>query len=143
MVNIFVRVNDGGWIHALTIPPNDIQRLSLRPLKWLRFAAFAAFGAKGHLLDAPGGNIVNDETEHAGLGENYFFQHDGPQHIVDNRGLDGLTESQSTQGPRTRRRASFRRRIAQRDGNRCVITLDTADACQAAHIIPHAKGNAV
>ena len=77
MVNIYMKESvDGGWIRALNIPQEDIARLSLRPLKWLRFVAFAVLGAKGDLFDGPvpGSNIVNYESVlHAELAENYYY----------------------------------------------------------------------
>ena len=76
MVNVYMKESDDGeWICALNIPPEDIARLSLRPLKWLRFVAFAVLGAKGDLFDGPvpGSNIVNYESvSHADLAECYY-----------------------------------------------------------------------
>lgn len=37
------------WTRALSIPHTDIQRLTVRPLKWLRFVTFAVCSAKGDL----------------------------------------------------------------------------------------------
>jgi len=79
MVNVYVRKGDE-WIHALAIPLEDVRRLSLRPLKWLRFVTFTALGAKGHLSDTPGGNIVDYENVSlADLAEdgNYYFTPEG------------------------------------------------------------------
>ena len=80
MVNVYLLKTDGGWIHCLAIPLEDIERLSLRPLKWLRFVIFTVSGAKGHLSDTPGGNVVDyenislaDLTEDA----NYYFTPEG------------------------------------------------------------------
>ena len=47
MVNVYLLKTDGGWIHCLAIPLEDIERLSLHPLKWLRFIIFTVSGAKG------------------------------------------------------------------------------------------------
>jgi len=80
MVNIHLRKGDGQWIHALAIPLEDIGRLSLRPLKWLRYVTFTAVGAKGHLSDIPGGNVIDYENvSFADLGEddNYYFTPEG------------------------------------------------------------------
>ena len=77
MVDIYMKESDdGGWIRALNIPLEDIARLSLRPLKWLRFVAFAVLGAKGDLFDGPvpGSNVVNYESvSHDELAENYYY----------------------------------------------------------------------
>ena len=80
MVNVHIRKTDGDWIQALAIPLEDIRRLSLRPLKWLRFVAFAALGAKGHLSQTPGGNLVDYENVSlADLAEdeNFYFSPEG------------------------------------------------------------------
>ena len=50
------------WIHALSIPRKDIERLTLRPLKWLRFAAFTACGARSDFSATPGGELVDYEN---------------------------------------------------------------------------------
>jgi hypothetical protein len=69
---------DGSWICAFAIPLEDIGRLSLCPLKWLRFVAFAALGVKGHLYDSPGGNVVDYENlSLADLANNYYFSPEG------------------------------------------------------------------
>jgi len=78
MVNVHLRKADGEWIHALAIPLQDIARLSLRPLKWLRFATFAAVGAKGALSEAPDGNVVDYENVLLNdLAEDYYFTPEG------------------------------------------------------------------
>ena len=78
MVNIHLLKTDGGWIHALTIPLQDIARLSLCPLKWLCFITFAAVGAKGNFSEAPGGNVINYENVLLDdLAEDYYFTPEG------------------------------------------------------------------
>ncbi|TFY54557.1 hypothetical protein EVG20_g9656 [Dentipellis fragilis] len=37
--------------------------------------------------------------------------------------------------------ASFRAEVSQRDGNACVLTNAYTDECDAAHIVPHCKGD--
>jgi hypothetical protein len=41
----------------------------------------------------------------------------------------------------TRRRARFRTDVMERDGNACVVTR--VEGCDAAHLIPHSKGDEV
>ena len=79
MVNVYVKV-DNQWIHALVIPLEDIERLSLRPLKWLRFVVFTVVGAKGHLFDAPDGSLVDYENvslANIAENDNYYFASEG------------------------------------------------------------------
>jgi hypothetical protein len=42
MVNIYLRA----------IPSGDIERLSVRPVKWLRFVTFTICGVRGHLSES-------------------------------------------------------------------------------------------
>jgi len=141
MVNIHLRQLDGPWICALAIPLEDIERLSLRPLKWLRFVAFAVLGVKGHLYDSPGGNVVDyGILSLADLANDYYyFSPEGVYHLVDHQGLNDRTTSSVL----TERGYRFRSAVTLRDGNRCVITRCDASCCDAAHIIPHSKGDDV
>jgi len=62
----------------------------------------------------------------------------GPYSLIDYQALnDQLTSSASTP-----HRSHFRASVAERDGNRCVITTIPSMICDAVHIIPHANGNA-
>ncbi|KAI0284486.1 hypothetical protein BC826DRAFT_1179330 [Russula brevipes] len=139
MVNIHLRKMDGSWMCALAIPLEDIGRLSLRPLKWLRFATFAALGVKGHLYDAPRGNVVDyGNVSLADLADNYYFSLEGEYHFVDPHGInDRITTSSFL----THRRFDFRCAVALRDGDRCVVTIENASTCDAAHVIRHSKGD--
>ncbi|KAI0291859.1 hypothetical protein BC826DRAFT_1186743 [Russula brevipes] len=129
---------DDIWICALAIPLEDIGRLSLRPLKWLRFVAFAVLGVKGHLYDSPGGNIVNyGHVSLADLADNYYFSPEGVYHLVDPHSLNDRT----TTSVLTLRRFDFRGAVALRDGHLCAVTRDDAPFCDAAHVIPHSKGD--
>ena len=97
MVSVYVRKGDDEWIHALAVPLEDIRRLSLRPLKLLRFVTFTALGAKGDLPDTPGGNVDYKNVSRADLAEDnsYFTPEDEtPLHLrpssdkaLRNRGL--------------------------------------------------------
>jgi hypothetical protein len=60
MVEIYLDFNDP--LLLLSIPSSDIQRLSYRPLKWLRFVTFTICGARGDLLRSHNGPIVDYET---------------------------------------------------------------------------------
>jgi hypothetical protein len=66
------------WIHALSIPYKDIERLTLCPLKWLRFAIFTVCGAKGDFSATPGGEIVDYENVlFDNLVDEYYYTPDG------------------------------------------------------------------
>jgi hypothetical protein len=59
--------------------------------------------------------------------------------FVDHEGLnDRIT---TTEG--TIRRRNFRDDVVQRDGPACVVTEEGEYECEAAHLIPHSKGDEV
>ena len=59
--------------------------------------------------------------------------------FVDYEGLnDRLTTTEATT-----RRADFRDDVIRRDGRACVVTQEGEDHCDAAHLIPHSKGDEV
>ena len=72
MVNILLTIN-GTQIVLLSIPIDDIQRLTLRPLKWLRFVTFAVCGACGDLSETPNGPVVNYDMTSFALAPNYYY----------------------------------------------------------------------
>jgi hypothetical protein len=75
MVNIHLRIDDSQLL-ALSIPFSDIQRLSTRPLKWLRFATFTVCGARGDLSATPDGPAV-DYDSIALDSEDYYYTPQG------------------------------------------------------------------
>ena len=57
---------------TLVIPVVDIQRLTLKPIKWLHYVAWAILGMDGHVSSIPGGVAEEDlenERESGGSGE--------------------------------------------------------------------------
>jgi hypothetical protein len=74
-VNIFLSGADGGHVLALSIPTSDIQRLSIKHVKWLRYVTFAVCGAFGHLSETPGGHAVDYDTNI--LAQEYYYVTEG------------------------------------------------------------------
>ncbi|KAF8554619.1 hypothetical protein OG21DRAFT_1412292 [Imleria badia] len=125
------------WIRALSIPREDIERFTFRPLKWLRFATFAVYGAKGDFSESAtqGGEIVDYENvSFDNLGDKYYYIPNNVYHLVDYNALNDKCTSSAV----TPRRLDFCRDICRRDDS-CVIT--GSDASDAAHIIPRSKGS--
>jgi hypothetical protein len=58
MVEIYLNVH-GSHVSFLTIPHTDVQRLSIRPFKWLCFVIFSICGARGDLSATPDGPPVD------------------------------------------------------------------------------------
>ncbi|KAF8433703.1 hypothetical protein L210DRAFT_3411547 [Boletus edulis BED1] len=126
------------WIHALSIPRRDIERLTIRPLKWLRFATFTVCGAKGHLSTTKGGQTVDyQNVSFDNLADRYYFTPDNNvYHLVDYQAFN----DKCTTTAATPRSSNFRENVCARDGE-CVITGTECDDCDAAHIIPRSKGH--
>ena len=59
--------------------------------------------------------------------------------FVDHQGLN----EQLTSSAQTARRGSFRNDVIRRDGPACVVTKAEKADCDAAHLIPHSKGDEV
>ena len=85
MVNIHLkREQNDEYMLALSIPLEDIQRLSIRPLKWLRFVTFAVCGVTGELSPTPNGPVI--EYQNVGfdsLADEYYYKPDGMLHFLE------------------------------------------------------------
>ena len=81
MVNIYLKIEDR-QVLALSIPFSDIERLSIRPIKWLRFVTFAICGVRGDLSATPNGPPVDyasvSLTGH--IDEDYYYTPEGNVH---------------------------------------------------------------
>ena len=78
MVDIYLSI-EGRHVLALSIPFSDIQRLSLHPVKWLRFVTFAICGVRGNLSATPNGPSVDYDSIALDdpLAEAYYYTPDG------------------------------------------------------------------
>ena len=159
MVNIYLHIEDR-QVLALSIPFSDIERLSVRPVKWLRFVTFAICGVRGDLSEMPNGPPVDYDsisladhiaeayyyTPEGNIHRSHIFRlsltvyaHIGEYHIIDYNAMnDRITSSEQT--PRSSR---FRRDVMERDGPVCVFTLTDGSMCDAAHLLPKSKGDEV
>ncbi|KDQ07547.1 hypothetical protein BOTBODRAFT_180628 [Botryobasidium botryosum FD-172 SS1] len=116
---LYLSVQGNSWLHLLSIPLADAQRLSYRLFKWLRFLVYAICGAKGHISTGTEGDEVDyDNTLSAQFqAGDYYYLPIGDFHFVDPRIVDekrSLIEDS--------RCSTFRRTIIQRDGNRYPFT---------------------
>ncbi|KAH9174866.1 hypothetical protein EDB89DRAFT_1848422 [Lactarius sanguifluus] len=63
MVEIYLNF-EGSRFSFLSIPLSDVQGLSIRPFKWLRYVTYSIRGARGDLYATPDGLLVDyDSTE--------------------------------------------------------------------------------
>lgn len=153
-VKLWLSLNDD-WLPVLTIPTNEISRYTLRPLKWLRFLGFAIYGREGVLsADPDGSQPVEYDTQLAKLQENYYFSSprtmllycSSPlpltETMVDEPRLADVDDRSSDAHSLDSSRGGFRNELLERDGT-CVISGEPPCYCQAAHLLPHAKGDKV
>jgi hypothetical protein len=157
MVNIHLNV-DGPPLLFLTIPNDDVRRLSICPYKWIRYVLFSICGARGDLSTAPNGQPVDYDSTSLADDIDLYYNPSGKvislylqavAHLVilvslerclfvDYQGLnDNVTSSD-----RTPRSDTFRDNIIARDGV-CIVTRNAVRICDAAHLVPMSKGNAV
>ncbi|KAK0187359.1 hypothetical protein F5146DRAFT_1209950, partial [Armillaria mellea] len=139
-VNIHLSYHNA-QVLTLSIPIVDIKRLSIRPLKWLRYVAFTVFGATGHLALTADGSAVEDENitweSQDRLCEDYYYIPDGELHLVDHQCFNDQTTSSTTESPHP----SFHQSIIQHDGDHCVFTRDNLSVSKAIHLLPKSKGD--
>jgi hypothetical protein len=77
MVEIYLNV-DGSQHSFLSIPLDDVRRLSIRPFKWLRYVLYCICGACGDLSVSQGGPPVDyDSTELLADDVIYFYEPSG------------------------------------------------------------------
>jgi hypothetical protein len=80
MVNVYLHIEDR-QVLALSIPFGDIERLSVRPVKWLRFVTFAICGVRGDLSAMPNGRPVDyDSISLDHIAEAYYYTPEGNIH---------------------------------------------------------------
>jgi hypothetical protein len=154
MVEVYLQVDETNLLF-LSIPNRDVQRLAIRPSKWLRFVMFCICGAHGKLHAMSDDSVVDDNSTTLS-NDIYWYEPQGKVFFV--RSLSqpqtpsleefifvdyhGLNERITT-STLTLRRHNFRDEIVVRDGPFCVITGVDSGLCDAAHLIPKSKGNEV
>jgi hypothetical protein len=161
MVNIYLNIEDR-QVLALSIPFSDIERLSVRPVKWLRFVTFAICGVRGELSTTPNGPPVNYDSISLAdpIAEAYYFTSEGNIHgshtccsslifcfyapIGDYRIIDfNALNDRITSSEQTIRSSRFRRDVIARNGPVCVFKGYDGDICDATHLLSKSKGDEV
>ncbi|KZP03416.1 hypothetical protein FIBSPDRAFT_969020 [Athelia psychrophila] len=88
MVEIYLSTPNEAQVLALSVPSSDIQRLSNRPLKWLRFITFTVCGVRGDLSATPNGHPVDyGNIPHADIAQAYYYTPEGDYNFVDYKAL--------------------------------------------------------
>ena len=134
------------WVLCLTLPLEilNVLHFSPRPYKWIRYAVGIVVGAEGHL--SSNSEFLKIVDYNAGLPTKstvlyYYTDDDERQRMspVDPKTVRTKVTSSIT----TFRSSRFRSDLADRDGNRCVLTEMDALSCDAVHLLPKSKGDTV
>ncbi|TFK86091.1 hypothetical protein K466DRAFT_663995 [Polyporus arcularius HHB13444] len=133
------------WRHILSIPVSILNehRFSLKPYKWIRFAAGIIFGVIGHLKPSKQPNDASCDYEIGELANESFdvYYHTLPEQIARLQPVDPDIFDERLAVTHTSSRAStYRHNVGERDGHCCVLT-DFVQGCEAVHVVPHVKSN--
>ncbi|KAH9050889.1 hypothetical protein EDB83DRAFT_1346785 [Lactarius deliciosus] len=135
MVEIYLSV-DESQVSFLSIPLADVQRLAIRPFKWLRYVMYSICGAHGDLYATLDGPPVDYDSTRLVNDAIYYYKPSGKCVFVDYKDLhDQVTTTSQTDGC-----YDFRQDIVRRDES-CVITKEFEGICDAAHLISWSKGD--
>ncbi len=135
------------WHHILSIPVSILNehRFSLKPYKWIRFAAGIIFGVRGHLKPSKQPNDASCDYEIGELANESFdvYYHILPEQIARLQPVDPEIFDERLAVTHTSSRAStYRHNVGERDGHCCVLT-GFVQGCEAVHVVPHVKSNEV
>ncbi|KAJ7898939.1 hypothetical protein B0H14DRAFT_3554392 [Mycena olivaceomarginata] len=125
---------EGHWRLFLEIPSLDLSRLTLRPVKWLRYLGWCIYGQPGWLSTTPGGLEVAEDAE---LSVDYYYVSTSPPRFIDVNAIDDRTSNSSQHNQRP---ATFRDDLIDRDVA-CIVSQAPPNDCTACHILPHSKGD--
>ncbi len=136
------------WKQSLAIPVNRLNDLqfSLKPYKWIRYATGIVIGARGELctecdLSNPVPIDYNSGLRAVSMDLYYHTTDQEKRHMFP---LDpNLADTRTMTSSRTSTaRDNFHGDVEGRDGS-CVVTGDPGEVCDAAHLLPHSKGDTV
>ncbi|KAH9174872.1 hypothetical protein EDB89DRAFT_1948327 [Lactarius sanguifluus] len=135
MVEIYLSVHES-QLSFLSIPLADVQRLAIRPFKWLRYVMYSICGARGDLYATLDGPPVDYDSTALANDAIYYYKPSGECVFVDYKDLhDQITSTSQTDD-----RYDFRQDVMRRDKS-CVITKEHEQICDAAHLISWNKGD--
>jgi len=136
------------WENCLTFPISKLNNLgySPKPYKWIRYATGIVVGARGHLCterDPPDAVPIDYDSGLSAVSIDLYY-HTTDQEKRRMFPIDPkLADTRTVTSSRTNtRRDNFRGDVEDRDRS-CVVTGVPHRACQAAHLLPHSKGDTV
>jgi hypothetical protein len=136
------------WKECLTFPVSELNdlRFSSKPYKWMRYATGIVVGTHGELCAEP--DLLNPipidyDAGLSAISINLYY------HTTDQEKRRMFPIDPILANPRTVttswttfRRANFYEDVKERDGS-CVVTEEIPRDCDAAHLLPHSKGDTV
>jgi len=136
------------WKKFLAFPVSRLNdlRFSLKLYKWIRYATGVVIGAQGELCierNSPNPTPIDYNSELSAVSIDLFYHTTDREKRrmfpIDPRLGDTRTVTSSWTSTR---REDFRESVEGRDRS-CVVTGDPAYICDAAHLLPHSKGDTV
>ncbi|KAF8958160.1 hypothetical protein BDZ97DRAFT_2061824 [Flammula alnicola] len=129
--NLNLDATNWNWVHCLTLPLETLNKLqfSQHPYKWIRYAIGVVVGARGDLSTSRDALDVVDYDAVLPTESAVIYYHTG----------DEERRRMFPADPNIGR--TFVTSIAERDGNKCLLTGFGAKACDAVHLLPHSKGD--
>ena len=145
-VNLDIDPANWHWVHCLTFKIETLSELqfSHRPYKWIRYAIGAVTGAQGDLSfnrDSPDGMDYDDDLPQDSV-VLYYHTSDEEKRRMFPADPD-IGHTIVTSSAATSRRARFHGNVQGRDALRCVLSDIAGVLCDAVHLVPHSKGDAV
>jgi len=136
------------WKKFLAFPVSRLNdlRFSLKPYKWIRYSTGVVIGAQGELCtesNSPNPTPIDYNSELSAVSIDLFYhttdEEKRQMFPIDPRLGDTRTVTSSRVSTR---REDFRESVESRD-RCCVVTGYPAYVCDAAHLLPHSKGDTV
>ena len=140
---------------ALSNPFGDIERLSIHPVKWLRYVIFAICGVRGDLSTTPNGPPVDYDSISLIFPklttillrvistDPIFVAYRKYLDLRPYRGLSSHRLHDQFTSEQTLHSSHFRSDVMVCDGPACVFTWTRGETCDAAHLLAKSKGDEV
>ena len=136
------------WVYCLTFPLdtfNNQTQFIQKPYKWIRYATGVVVGAQGDLSfsrDSPHDVMDYNQDFQFESANLYYHTNDVEKQKMLPADLEMGCTTVITSSEATPRRTQFRSDVIERD-RVCVLTGFGEHNCDAAHLLPHSKGDEV
>ncbi|KAI0245053.1 hypothetical protein BJV78DRAFT_1270029 [Lactifluus subvellereus] len=133
------------WAHCLTFPIdklNDLQ-FSSRPYKWIHYAMGIIVGAHGELsTNCALPNPIDYDSPLSSVSIDLYYHTTNEEKLCIFPLDPSLANTRiETSSQTSMHRDNFRADVEEQDGRRCVVTSVPHNVCDAAHLLPHSKGD--